>query len=238
MQFISTYDTTQLSPSFDIRTMSVIQNPADSHESEKEGSAIIAPFHGDLCKYLSSTIDHYKVMLKNHGEPPAGKLVEVISTISDRVGAMLLWNHAEENVIDMMKSCLEEAGWEVQVRAPKDDAELSLRRLLQSLSSLQAKLSVANTMNPSAVFLPDDSIRCWYSSDHYSNTILGVGIALVRGRAHTTLSTDGELLSISAFEVIMTLFKLSFKLTNSSFSRMASDKHQQRLSLNIFCQCG
>jgi hypothetical protein len=251
MAFLKTFDTTDLTPAFDLSTMSAAavtvtatavpppppqqqQRKEEKEKEEKEDMQAEAvavtlalpsqdsDFRPVALQYLLATSSHFSGMLDKHGEPPAAQLDGIASSLADRLGALLLWHEAAAGDVEAVRECLAGAGWDVRGRtralALSGGASLSLEVLLAALSSLGRRLSSSSSSNSSGegngdggpaalkrlsleVAEPDSTIACWYTLEHYTEAVLGVGIALVRGKVHTTLSTDGELLSIGAFEV-------------------------------------
>lgn len=192
MTFLSSFDTADFTPAF---TLGATKENSDC-----------ATFRSAACEYLFSTGQYFSGMLTQHGEPPTQQLESIASTISDRLGALLLWMEASEEDIQAVKARLEGAGWEVRDRNRKAAAALTLCGLLEALAALKAQFSASNSTDVAAlkelsISEPDSTIMCWYTLEHYTEATLGVGIELNHGRSHTTLSTDGELISINAFKV-------------------------------------
>jgi ubiquitin-protein ligase len=218
MDFVQTFDTATLTPAFDAVTMSAAEKDEEPETDEllKQSNTTISPDQTGLTetattpsdfrpiaqKYLKATIEHFTGMMSKFGEPPLPKVLEIAGPISDRLGALLMWHNGTANDVTAVKECLSIAGWDVKERCAREGVVISLAKLLKALDNLHSKGLCSSSSDSSQLIAnePDSSIACWYSFEHYTETVLGVGIALVRGKVHTTLSTDGELVSISAFE--------------------------------------
>jgi len=211
MDFLKTFDTSELTPAFCNSTLAAAGEelpPAGEKAAHTSKAEVTddgpSDFRPTARRYLRSTTEHFSDMMAKFGEPPMHKMVEILGTVSDRLGALLVWHEASADEVGLVKEKLAEMGWDVRGRVVKEGAELSLAKLLKALTTLDLRFGDDNNTSSDQKSLtvdePDSTIACWYSFEHYTESVLGVGIVLERGRAHTTLATDGELISIGAYE--------------------------------------
>lgn len=209
MDFFKTFDTSELTPAFCRSTLAAAEEELPPCSAKKahnlEADAMDRPsdFRPTAQKYLQSTTGHFSEMLSKFGEPPMHKMIEILGTISDRLGALLAWHAGAAEDVRLVKEKLAEAGWDVRERNVIEGSDLSLAKMLKTLATL--KLIFGDNDSSSSdkslsVDEPDSSIACWHSFEHYTESVLGVGITLEREKTRTTLATDGELISISAYE--------------------------------------
>lgn len=124
------------------------------------------------------------------------KVLETYSSVSDSLGATLCWEQAPASLCTVCREALVEARWDPVARRAIGEEGLTLNELLKSLRSLRNNLILGGKRSAAV----DPEMTCWYSQEHYSEAILGFGITFSAQGRRTNLSTDGALISLTAYK--------------------------------------
>ena len=124
------------------------------------------------------------------------ELVNLFEESSQLIGAALSWSDAPPSVVRVCKSCFVACHWNALECCAMDSADLSSEALVNSLRDLRSEILLGEPR----VALVDSEMICWYTLEHYSETILGIGISYVTNGQKLNLSTDGALISKGSFD--------------------------------------
>ena len=156
-----------------------------------------------LQRFLSSNIDILKQRIDS--EVSIKDCVNSYAMISDQLGSMLCWNYAPKEYIECCQLIFLAAGWQLNSRSCTNESAISIRNLVNSLSEIKSRLCGAEepSKEKDPYALPkvtvDPEMICWFSQEHYNESILGIGIQRTINGIHTNITTDGALISIGAF---------------------------------------
>lgn len=198
-----------------------------SDSDSDEASSWSKTEHKVITSIISSFMADLSSKVQMHGPPSEGQLHSVVCQAVDRIGSSMAWYDAPHQYIRTTREALWSMGWDAGHRCPvasKEDS-MSVEGVLSSLRMLSDSLDTIfddwersrggekkSDIESCVEWSPDPDIICWYSLNHYTEDVLGVGVNLTQNGMHVNLTTDGSMLSHESFEegVRMTPMKDSF----------------------------
>ena len=166
------------------------------------GDAITATVHSwkgtkILGSFLNANINSLQKTIEGVSDK---ECIARCGAISDQLGALLCWNRAPTSMIDACEDAFATVGWSLSQRSCVSPVKMSPSSLVSMIVQLRGVLCNPEPVpGATPVAAVDPDMVCWFSLEHYTEAILGIGIQRVVNGMHTNISTDGALISLDAF---------------------------------------